>query len=117
MLSLYVDDSGRSSLHRSGFSWLAAIALPLWALHRRLWRTLIAVSLLSPFLHTLVGHLNERVPGQVAQGLLALAWLLAWSLACGAMANRWHRHCLERAGYRVIATEPPPPVCPRGQTA
>ncbi len=117
MLSLYVDDSGRSALHRGGFSWLAAIALPLWALHRRLWRTLLAVSLLLPLLHALLSRLIETVPDQATQGLLALAWLLAWSLACGAVANRWHRHCLERAGYRMIATELPRTGGARVQTA
>ena len=36
-LRLYVDDRGRLAMNEAGFSWLAAISLPLWALQRRLY--------------------------------------------------------------------------------
>lgn len=107
-LSLYIDPSGRASLHRTGFSWAAALALPLFALHRRQWRTLVAATLATPLVHALANAAIETVPGDTAQGLLALAWLLGWSAACGAVANAWHRRSLERAGFRRVATEQHP---------
>jgi hypothetical protein len=106
-LSVYIEPSGASVLHRSGFSWLAALAWPLWALHRRLWWVLLASLPLTFALHTVVNWAIGLVPGDTAQGVLALAWLIGWSLAAGRWANALHRHLLERAGYRMTATELP----------
>ena len=108
-LSLYIDPRGVSVLHRSGFSWLAAVAVPLWALHRRLWWTFLASLPLTMALHGLAGAAIEWLPGETAQGAAALAWLLGWSWVAGRHANHWHRYLLERAGYRMTATELPVP--------
>ena len=104
-LSLYIDPRGVSVLHRSGFSWLAAFALPLWALHRRLWRTFLASLPLTAALNALANAAIEWLPGETAQGAAALAWLVGWSWAAGRYSNQWHRYVLERAGYRMTATE------------
>jgi len=104
-LSLYINPRGASVLHRTGFSWLAAAAWPLWALHRRLWWVLLASLPLTLALHSFVNWAIGLVPGETAQGVLALVWLLGWSLAAGRWANGLHRHLLERAGYSMTATE------------
>lgn len=106
-LSLYINARGESVLHRTGFSWLAAVAWPLWALHRRLWWVLLLSLPLTAALHTVVNGLIELVRGDTAQGLLALLWLVGWSLAAGRWANALHRRLLEKGGYRMTATELP----------
>jgi hypothetical protein len=92
-------------LHRTGFSWLAAVAWPLWALHRRLWWVLLLSLPLTLALHTFVNWAIGLVPGVTPQGVLALAWVIGWSFAAGRWANALHERLLERAGYRMTATE------------
>ena len=104
-LSLYINPRGASVLHRAGFSWLAALAWPLWALHRRLWWVLLASLPLTLGLHVAVNQAIGLVPGETAQRMLALAWLIGWSFVSGRWANALHRSLLERAGYRMTATE------------
>lgn len=104
-LSLHVDDAGRTALLRGGWSWLAALALPLWALHRQLWKTALPLTLAVLLLHGLVGLAIDAAGDDAVVGLLALAWLSAWSAGCGAAANRAHAWLLRRAGYRVVAVE------------
>jgi hypothetical protein len=106
-LSIYIEPTGASVLHRSGFSWLAAVAWPLWALHRRLWWVLLASLPMTFGLHTFVNWAIGLVPGETPQGALALAWVIGWSFASGRWANALHQRLLERAGYRMTATEPP----------
>lgn len=104
-LSLHVDDAGRTALLRSGWSWLAALALPLWALHRQLWKTVLPLTVAVLLLHALVGVALEAAGDDTTAGLIALAWLAAWSVACGVLANRAHAWLLGRAGYRMVAAE------------
>jgi hypothetical protein len=92
---LYVDEHGRLAMSHAGFSWLAAISLPFWALQRRLYALALAAFLLS-------GAINLWFVGASMQ---ALAFVLQ-SLAFGAFANRPHRWHLERGGWRVTAEEP-----------
>ena len=106
-LSIYIRPNGESVLHRTGFSWLATLAWPLWALHRRLWWLLLLSLPLTFALHSAVNRAIEFVPGDMAQGLLALLWLVGWSVAAGFWANALHRRLLERAGFRMTATELP----------
>jgi hypothetical protein len=40
--SIYSDRSGHLALHCAGFSWIAALSLPLWAVPRRLWLACLA---------------------------------------------------------------------------
>jgi hypothetical protein len=95
-LRLYVDDRGRLAMNDAGFSWLAAISLPLWALQRQLY-VLAVIALL-------VGAaVNVGLDG----GAQAIAFVLQF-VAFGALANRLHRAYLERNGWRVTAEEPAP---------
>ena len=107
-LSIFANDQGRTALHRSGWSWLATLSLPLWALRRNLWRTLAALLIALPLLLVALDLAIRTISGEQTQGWLALAWIVGWSIACGALANRWHLHCLHRAGYQLIATEAQP---------
>jgi hypothetical protein len=104
-LSLHVDDAGRTALLRRGWSWLAALALPLWALHRQLWKSFVPLSLALFVLHSGVALAIDAVADETVSGLVALGWLLGWSIACGLFANRGHAWALRRSGYRVIAAE------------
>lgn len=112
-LSLFINGQGRSALHRSGFSWLAFVGLPLWALHRRLWWAL-PLTLLLPFaLHAFVNALPVSWLSTDAQALLAIAWIVGESWAMGHWANRWHLWWLTWRGYQLTATELPPDRWPR----
>jgi hypothetical protein len=105
LLSLYIDPRGRVALHTQGFSWLAALGLPLFALRHRLWGTLAAAALLTPWPWLVLDIAHEEAPALVST--LGVAWLLLWSAVCGRFAPRWHRRSLERRGYRRFATEEP----------
>jgi hypothetical protein len=107
-LSIFVNSQGRTALHRSGWSWLAVLSLPLWALRRNLWRTLAALLIALPLLLAALDVAIKTIPGERTQGWLALAAIVGWSISCGALANRWHLRCLHRAGYQMIATEAQP---------
>jgi hypothetical protein len=107
-LSIFANDQGRTALHRSGWSWLAALSLPLWALRRSMWRTLAALLFALPLLLTALDVAIKAIPDERTQGWLGLAGILGWSIACGALANRWHLRNLHRAGYQLIATETQP---------
>lgn len=113
-LSIYIDSRGRSALHRSGFSWLAFVALPLWALQRRLWLVCLLSLPLTWGLHLVVNAAIELTDNESAQGLLALAWLLGESVFMGAWANRFHAWLLARRGYVMTATERPVAAQPGG---
>ena len=106
-LSIYIDGRGRSALHRSGFSWLAFLALPLWALHRRLWLVCLLSLPLTWALHGVANAAIELTHNEDAQGLLALAWLLGESAFMGWQANRFHEWLLGRRGFVMTATERP----------
>ncbi len=106
-LSIYIGPSGESVLHRTGFSWLALLAWPLWALHRQAWWVLLVSVPLTTAAHAIANQAIGWVPGEAAQGALALVWLIGWSVVAGRWANALHRRLLERAGYRMTATELP----------
>lgn len=113
-LSLFINGAGRSVLYRNGFSWWAFVALPLWAVHRRLWWCLPLTLLLPALVYGLVNDLLlERLSSAKAQGLLAIGWLVAQSWFMGHWANRAHLAWLHWRGYQLTATEVPPDRWPR----
>ncbi len=83
-------------MHVSGFSWWAAFALPVWALHRRLYGLALLASL--------AGAASNTLATSGVQYLLAVTQFVA----CGTLANRVHRYFLERRGWRVTAEAPDP---------
>ena len=103
-LRLYVDARGRLAMSDAGFSWLAAISLPLWALQRRLYVIAIVALALAAAV-----NLGLDLKSQ------AVAFVVQF-LAFGALANRLHRIYLERTGWRITAEEPasgaPPSATP-----
>jgi hypothetical protein len=104
-LRLYVDDRGRLAMNHPGFSWLAAISLPVWALQRRLHALALAAFVLSGVINVWFGSTGQ-----------AVAFVLQF-IVFGALANRLHRRHLERGGWRITAEEraaaPRPPAEPR----
>ena len=106
--SIYADRSGRLALHCSGFSWIAALYPPLWALPRRLWLACLgwlAISLSTKaLLLALLFHLpltGADVAGIYLGAVLIECWVL------GRFANSFHRWWLQRHGYVLIAATPP----------
>jgi len=91
---LYVNDRGDCVLQDTGFSWFAAIALPIWALHKRLY-------LLALVMFVVSGTLNYYAD-QTTQFVLFVVQFVLF----GWLANRVHRWLLERRGWRVTAEEP-----------
>lgn len=98
-LALFAHPDGRTVLHQSGFSWMAMLALPVWALQRDL-RGLAALAVVALL-----------VPGPLllmlgASDLMALlgAWLLM--VGYGLLAPRLHAAWMRRRGWIVLAEEP-----------
>jgi Protein of unknown function (DUF2628) len=104
-LRIYMHASGDCVLHRSGFSWLAAVALPLWALSKRLYRTALIALVVSVASSQLVSRLLAQIETGAVSGWVAPAYMLAYWMVPGFLATRWHRHVLERSGYFVSADE------------
>jgi hypothetical protein len=94
---LYVNDRGDLVMHVGGFSWLAAFALPLWALRHRMYVLAVLAVVLSNAI-ALAGN-----------GIQAAAFVTQF-LLFGSTASRLHRWFLERRGWRVTAQEPQPPA-------
>ena len=104
-LRIYMHESGDCVLHRSGFSWLAAIALPIWAFSKGLYRTALVALVVVIAASQLVPPMVDRIESETASGLVALGYVLAYWLVPGFYATRWHRRVLERTGYFVGADE------------
>ncbi len=79
-------------LVKEGFSWLAFLVAPLWALHHRQWLGLVAYAVAL----TLLGLAAQGAAlGEAAQSVLARGL----ALLVGASANDWRRRTLAREGY------------------
>lgn len=91
---LYVNDRGDCVLQDTGFSWFAAIALPIWALHKRLY-------LLALIMFVVSATINYYAD-QTTQFILFVVQFILF----GWLANRVHRRLLEHRGWRVTAEEP-----------
>ncbi len=90
---LYVNDRGDCVVNASGFSWFAALASPVWALHRRLYP--LAVILV-------VASVISNSADQITQWVVGVAQFVLF----GSLGNRIHRWLLEHRGWRVTAEEP-----------
>jgi len=95
-LSLYVNDRGRCVMHYSGFSWLAGIALAVWALQRRLYLVAGIALVYGIVYNVFIIQFNGTVQ--------VLAWVIQFAVI-GALANRLHRVLLERQGWLLTEQE------------
>lgn len=105
-LRLYSDPHGACSIHESGFSWLAALSLPIWALQQHLYGL------------ALVSLVEVTAAGAVlALSKLADEWQLVLYVLLlivnGFIASPLQRWLLERRGWHVTAEEPP--LTPKAQ--
>ncbi len=108
-LSLYADAQGNTALHESGFSWMAAVSLPIWALQRQ-HPALAAVSLL---LQLAAGALVARL---ALDDMVQVALYAGSAGAIGFLAGPLRVWLLRRRGWVLSALEPPPrPRQPQGQ--
>jgi hypothetical protein len=105
---LYADCSGRLAMHCSGFSWIAALYPPLWAVPRRLWLACLgwlAISLSGKaLLLAVLFHLPLLGAGVGGSIYLGAVLIERWVL--GRFANSFHRWWLQRHGYVLIAAAP-----------
>ena len=104
-LRIYMHPSGDCVLHRSGFSWLAAFALPIWAVSKRLYRTALVALVFVVLATQLAPRLISQIPSDIARTIVAVAYMFLYWMVPGFGATRWHRHVLERRGYFVSASE------------
>jgi len=94
-----MNERGDCRLHTTGFSGLALISFPVWALYKRLYK----IALVAWPIGCLFNLPYAR--GWPAYWYLIL---LVPQVLCGIYANRIHLWVLERSGYRLTAQEPKP---------
>jgi hypothetical protein len=106
--SIYADRSGRLALHCTGFSWIAALFPPLWAVPRRLWLACLGWLVIGlsakALLLTLLFHLPGLGRGAAIGIYLGAVLIEYWAL--GRFANPFHGWWLQRHGYVLIAAPP-----------
>ena len=95
-LTLYADDRGRTVVHEDGFSWVAALWLPLWALQRRLY----VLSMLSTGWIATYLTISTIEPAPTT----TLAFVASQAIA-GALASRYQRWILQSRGWLRVAQE------------
>ena len=101
-LAIYMNEAGKSALHRTGFSWMAAIVPPIWALQYRLYKTCLATIVINILLSQMIALLPSGAPQTGAQ----ICWCLFQVLGAGFGANSYHRVVLEHSGYFMTSAEP-----------
>jgi len=89
-LAIYVNDRGKCVMHYGGFSFMAGIALVVWALQRRLY-AVAGISLVY-------GVAYNTLMLQLSPYVQVFMWL-AQFLVIGFLANRFHRWHLERGSW------------------
>lgn len=106
-LSLYINPRGRTVLHGGGFSWLACVAVPLWALRRRAWALLLLSLPLGLLVHGGVLLVLGWLPLAGWQAVCEWVWMLLASWLCGRHVNEVHRRWLLWRGFVLTASEVP----------
>jgi hypothetical protein len=101
-LAIYMNEAGDSLLHRTGFSWVAAIFPPIWALQHRPYKTCFATFAVGIF----VSHASTLMPNGAPWIGLKIAWILFQVFGAGFGANPYHRIVLKRSGYFMTSAEP-----------
>jgi len=103
--SIYADRSGRLALHCSGFSWLAALFPPVWAVRRGLWLACLGWLTIDLPAKALLLAVLFRLPVIGLTGALGihLAAMVLEFWTVGRFANPFHHWWLRRHGYVLIA--------------
>jgi hypothetical protein len=101
-LAIYMNEAGESVMHRTGFSWMAAIVPPIWAFQHRLYKTCVAAFVVGVF----VTHTSALIPNGGPWIGLRIGWVLFQVLGVGFGSNLYHRVVLERSGYFMTSAEP-----------
>jgi Protein of unknown function (DUF2628) len=99
-LAIYMNDAGKSVLHRTGFSWVAAIIPPIWALQHRLYKTCVVTFVFNGLTHQTFALMPNGARWA------ELGWAVFLGLVTGFGANLYHRVVLERSGYFITSAEP-----------
>jgi hypothetical protein len=98
-LSVYMDHEGKVKIHYSGFSWLAAFALPLWLYHRGLYNIFIILfSIIYSFLFLFL-------PIFLVQNEAVAIFFFGLPLLVGYKANSLHLYYLTKNHYYKVAGE------------
>jgi hypothetical protein len=101
-LAIYMNEAGDSVVHHVGFSWLAALVAPVWALQRRLYVTSVVTLAINVF----VNSVGALIADETVRAVVWLASFVALCLIFGFGANVFHRLVLERTGYFMTSAEP-----------
>jgi hypothetical protein len=104
-LAIYMNEAGNSVLHRTGFSWVAAMFPPLWALQHRLYKTCVATLVIYILLILMIGPVPKDL-SPAGPWIAWIPWFLIQVLGVGFGANPYHRLLLERSGYFMTSAEP-----------
>ncbi len=99
VLSIYMNNEGEVKIHYSGFSWLAAFALPVWLYHRGLYDIFfILFSIIYSFSFLFL-------PIIFPQNEAVAIYFLGFPLVVGYKANSIHLHYLTKNHFYKVAGE------------
>ena len=105
-LAIYMNETGDSVVHHAGFSWLAALALPVWALRRRLYKSAAVTFVINLFAGEAATRWVALIPDETLRTGIQLGYYPLLWLVFGFSANIFHRIVLERAGYFMTSADP-----------
>jgi Tfp pilus assembly protein PilE len=78
-----------------GWHWPAFFVTWYWMLYRKMWVPALIYFCAPYAIGIVLGGVTAAAP--TAGGLLSLAWLAAWLIGPGLLANGWyHRHCMNQ---------------------
>jgi hypothetical protein len=101
-LAIYMNEAGKSVLHRTGFSWVAAIVPSIWALQHRLYKSCVAIFVIQLLENQTIALMPNGAPWASVQ----IGLFLFQALGTGFGANLYHRVVLDRSGYFMTSAEP-----------
>lgn len=105
ILSIYMNDEGEVRIHHTGFSWLAALALPVWLYHRGLYNIfLILFSIVYSFL-LLLPFIIINTQIQPLTIFLYWTYAIVFPIVVGYKANSIHLRYLTQNNYYKVAGE------------
>ena len=95
-----MNEAGDCVVHRTGFSWVAAIVPVIWALQHRLYKTCAATLVIQLLENQTTALMPNGAPW------VQIGVFLFQALGAGFGANLYYRVVLERSGYFMTSAEP-----------
>jgi hypothetical protein len=101
-LAIYMNEAGKSVVHHTGFSWVAAIFPYIWAFQHRLYKTCVATFAINALLAVMFTLVPDGAP---RAGATIGCWVLQL-IGAGFGASLYYRVMLEHSGYFMTSAEP-----------